>query len=158
MRTHGFANPEYVPAWYYVLQSFHLWARARLAFRSVRWHGARGKFRHCFLLCKCCGLTRLCARLQPMTDLSILLSKLVTSKGEILIPGLSELVTPLTGEEKDRYNALDYSVSVWKCPRNSTMGLSLAYPGLIGCGFRSRLAQLRYRMTRRRCSWVACDT
>lgn len=47
-----------------------------------------------------------------MTDLSILLSKLVTPKGEILIPGLSELIAPLTPEEKDRYNALDYSVSV----------------------------------------------
>lgn len=107
-----FHNPDYVPARHYVLQSFHLWTKARLAFRSVRWDGARGKFRHCFLLCKSRGLTRLRAHLQPMTDLSILLSKLVTPKGDILIPGLSELIAPLTPEEKDRYNALDYSISV----------------------------------------------
>jgi len=48
---------------------------------------------------------------EPMTDLFIILSKLVTPKGEILVPGLSELVAPLTAEEKDRYNALDYNVS-----------------------------------------------
>lgn len=47
-----------------------------------------------------------------MTDLFLLMSKLVTPKGEILVPGLSELVAPLTEEEKSRYNALDYSVSV----------------------------------------------
>lgn len=47
-----------------------------------------------------------------MTDLFLLLSKLVTPKGEILVPGLSELVAPLTEEEKNRYHVLDYSVSV----------------------------------------------
>lgn len=35
-----------------------------------------------------------------MTDLILLMSKLVKPSGEILIPGLDELVTPLTEEEK----------------------------------------------------------
>jgi Cys-Gly metallodipeptidase DUG1 len=37
---------------------------------------------------------------KPMTDLILLLGKLVTPAGEILIPGLSELVAPLTDEER----------------------------------------------------------
>jgi len=46
-----------------------------------------------------------------MTDLFLLMSKLVTPKGEILIPGLAELVAPLTEEEKKLYDVLDYSVA-----------------------------------------------
>lgn len=48
---------------------------------------------------------------EPMTDLILLLSRLVTPKGEILIPGLSDLVAPLTDEERKRYDVLDYSVA-----------------------------------------------
>jgi len=46
-----------------------------------------------------------------MTDLVHLLSKLVTTRGEILIPGLDDLVAPLTDEERKRYEVLDYSVA-----------------------------------------------
>lgn len=46
-----------------------------------------------------------------MTDLIHLLSKLVNVKGEILIPGIAELVDPLTDEEYKRYEVLDYSVA-----------------------------------------------
>ena len=46
-----------------------------------------------------------------MTDLITVLSKLVTPKGEILIPGVNELVAPLTEEEKRRYEAIDFGVS-----------------------------------------------
>ena len=46
-----------------------------------------------------------------MTDLIHLLGKLVTTRGEILIPGLNELVAPLTDEERKRYEVLDYSVA-----------------------------------------------
>lgn len=60
-----------------------------------------------------------------MTDLCILLSKLVTPLGEILVPGLSELIAPLGAGEKDRYDALDYSVSVRNFPRSPAMDLSL---------------------------------
>ncbi|KAG8934839.1 hypothetical protein FRC03_009505 [Tulasnella sp. 419] len=48
---------------------------------------------------------------EPMTDLVTLLSKLVKPSGEILIPGLDELVAPLTEEEKARYDVLDYSIA-----------------------------------------------
>jgi Cys-Gly metallodipeptidase DUG1 len=38
-------------------------------------------------------------------------SKLVTSKGEILIPGIKEMVAPLTDEERARYEAIHAEVS-----------------------------------------------
>lgn len=37
---------------------------------------------------------------EPMTDLVHLLSKLVGPSGEILVPGIKELVAPLTDEER----------------------------------------------------------
>ncbi|KAG9044366.1 hypothetical protein FS837_008254 [Tulasnella sp. UAMH 9824] len=48
---------------------------------------------------------------EPMTDLILLMSRLVKPNGEILIPGLDHLVAPLTDEEKQRYDVLDYSIS-----------------------------------------------
>ncbi|KAG8965002.1 hypothetical protein FRC00_013778 [Tulasnella sp. 408] len=48
---------------------------------------------------------------EPMTDLILLMSRLVKPNGEILIPGLDQLVAPLTDEEKQRYDVLDYSIS-----------------------------------------------
>ncbi|KAG8904868.1 hypothetical protein FRB99_001035 [Tulasnella sp. 403] len=48
---------------------------------------------------------------EPMTDLILLMSKLVTPSGDILIPGISELVAPLTNEERARYDVLDYSIA-----------------------------------------------
>ncbi|KAL5520720.1 hypothetical protein ACEPAF_2722 [Sanghuangporus sanghuang] len=47
---------------------------------------------------------------EPMTDLIQLFSKLVTPTGKILIPGVSELVAPLTDEERERYEKIDYGV------------------------------------------------
>jgi Cys-Gly metallodipeptidase DUG1 len=37
---------------------------------------------------------------EPMTDLFAIFSKLVTPNGKILIPGINELIKPLTPEEK----------------------------------------------------------
>jgi Cys-Gly metallodipeptidase DUG1 len=37
---------------------------------------------------------------EPMTDLIQLMSKLVTPKGKILVPGVNELVAPLTDAER----------------------------------------------------------
>ena len=37
---------------------------------------------------------------EPMTDLIYVMSKLVTPDGKILIPGINELVAPLTDKEK----------------------------------------------------------
>jgi Cys-Gly metallodipeptidase DUG1 len=48
---------------------------------------------------------------EPMTELVHLMSTLATPKGEILIPGIKDLVAPLTAEEKNRYDVMDFSVS-----------------------------------------------
>lgn len=48
---------------------------------------------------------------EPMTALIILMSKLVTPKGEILIPGVYEGVTAANDKELQRYNELDYSIA-----------------------------------------------
>ncbi|KAI3477706.1 hypothetical protein L1887_60525 [Cichorium endivia] len=48
---------------------------------------------------------------EPMTDLFTIMSKLVTAKGEILIPGIKELVAPLTDEERKRYDVMDFQLS-----------------------------------------------
>lgn len=37
---------------------------------------------------------------EPMTDLILLLGKLVTPQGEILVPGVEELVPPLANGER----------------------------------------------------------
>lgn len=47
---------------------------------------------------------------EPMTDLFSVFSKLVTPAGEILIPGIKDLVAPLTAEEKARYDVIDITV------------------------------------------------
>ncbi|PGH16091.1 hypothetical protein AJ80_05306 [Polytolypa hystricis UAMH7299] len=47
---------------------------------------------------------------EPMTDLVHLLSKLVDAKGNILIPGIKDLVAPLTEEEKSLYNTISYTM------------------------------------------------
>ncbi|KAL7003995.1 hypothetical protein EMMF5_006471 [Cystobasidiomycetes sp. EMM_F5] len=48
---------------------------------------------------------------EPMTDLIHLFSKLVNSDGEIQVPGVKELVAPLTDEEKQRYVGMDFQTS-----------------------------------------------
>ena len=58
-----------------------------------------------------------------MTDLFAVFSKLVTGKGEILIPGINDLIAPLTDEERKRYEVMDFNLAVR--PRTIT-GRSLA--------------------------------
>jgi Cys-Gly metallodipeptidase DUG1 len=48
---------------------------------------------------------------EPMTDLVILLSTLVSPQGDILIEGVDEMVPPADEEERALYAALDYSIS-----------------------------------------------
>jgi len=48
---------------------------------------------------------------EPMTDLIHLLGQLVSTKGEIKIPGISSLVAPVTVDEMKRYEVLDYTVA-----------------------------------------------
>ncbi|KAK2460830.1 hypothetical protein APHAL10511_007300 [Amanita phalloides] len=47
---------------------------------------------------------------EPMTDLILLMSKLVDSKGNILIPGVEDMVPPPDEQEIALYQKLDYSV------------------------------------------------
>ncbi|CAZ80831.1 unnamed protein product [Tuber melanosporum] len=48
---------------------------------------------------------------EPMTDLVRLLATLVGNKGKIHIPGLNELVAPLTDEEKELYKDISFEMS-----------------------------------------------
>ena len=47
---------------------------------------------------------------EPMTDLVRTMASLVDSNGKILIPGLNELVAPLTAEEKSLYGDIAFSM------------------------------------------------
>ncbi|KAI0249777.1 CNDP dipeptidase [Lactifluus subvellereus] len=47
---------------------------------------------------------------EPMTDLIALLSRLVDPKGNILIPGVDEMVPPPDEEERRLYENLDYAI------------------------------------------------
>lgn len=47
---------------------------------------------------------------EPMVDLAHVFSKLVTPSGEILIPGIKEMVAPLTPEEDALYDALNFDL------------------------------------------------
>ncbi|ESK84268.1 glutamate carboxypeptidase [Moniliophthora roreri MCA 2997] len=48
---------------------------------------------------------------EPMTDLIVLMSKLVDVKGNILIPGVDEMVSVADANERKLYESLDYSIS-----------------------------------------------
>ncbi|KII91485.1 hypothetical protein PLICRDRAFT_38246 [Plicaturopsis crispa FD-325 SS-3] len=48
---------------------------------------------------------------EPMTDLVLLLSKLVAPDGSILIPGVDDMVHAASEEEKKIYDSLDYSIA-----------------------------------------------
>lgn len=47
---------------------------------------------------------------EPMIDLSHIFSKLVTPSGEILIPGIQEMVAPLTPEEDKLYDTINFDL------------------------------------------------
>ena len=47
---------------------------------------------------------------EPMTDLMTILSRLVSNDGKILIPGIHEMVAPLTEEEKSLYGPIAYTM------------------------------------------------
>lgn len=46
---------------------------------------------------------------ESMSDLMFLMSDLVDSSGKILIPGISDTVKPLSGEEKKLYETIDFN-------------------------------------------------
>jgi len=47
---------------------------------------------------------------EPMTDLVLLMSKLVAPDGKILVPGVDEMVSAASEDEIAIYNALDYDI------------------------------------------------
>ncbi|CCM05748.1 uncharacterized protein FIBRA_07980 [Fibroporia radiculosa] len=47
---------------------------------------------------------------EPMTDLILLMSKLVAPDGTILVPGVDDMVSAASAEEKSIYDALDYDI------------------------------------------------
>lgn len=47
---------------------------------------------------------------EPMSVLILLMSKLVTPKGEILIPGIMDSVAPVTADEKKIYENIDFTM------------------------------------------------
>jgi len=47
---------------------------------------------------------------EPMTDLVLLMSKLVNTDGTILIPGVDDMVSAADAEEMKLYDVLDYSI------------------------------------------------
>ncbi|ODV93261.1 hypothetical protein PACTADRAFT_46529 [Pachysolen tannophilus NRRL Y-2460] len=47
---------------------------------------------------------------EPMTDLISVMGKLVDSKGKILIPGVSEMVAPVTDKEDEIYEKIEFDV------------------------------------------------
>jgi Cys-Gly metallodipeptidase DUG1 len=51
---------------------------------------------------------------EPMTELMIMLSKLVDSKGDILVPGINGLVDDVTPDEIDQYKQIDFSMEEFK--------------------------------------------
>lgn len=60
---------------------------------------------------------------EPMTDLVQVLSKLVDSNGKILVPGIDEMIAPLTATEDALYDDIDFSVDELHAACGSTTGL-----------------------------------
>lgn len=62
---------------------------------------------------------------EPMTDLIKLMSTLVDSKGKIQIPGVYDMVAPLTDKENALYDNIDFSVE----ELNAALGLETGLHG-----------------------------
>lgn len=51
---------------------------------------------------------------EPMTDLILLMSSLVDSKGKILIPGLMDDVLPVNEKERELYTNIDFDIKCFE--------------------------------------------
>lgn len=60
---------------------------------------------------------------EPMTDLVKVLSTLVDGQGRILIPGISDMIAPLTDEENQLYDDIDFSVEELNAASGSSTAL-----------------------------------
>jgi len=47
---------------------------------------------------------------EPMTDLVLLMSKLVSPDGKILIPGINEMIAPVTQDEQEKFEAIHFEM------------------------------------------------
>ncbi|KAI0768250.1 hypothetical protein BD413DRAFT_614581 [Trametes elegans] len=61
---------------------------------------------------------------EPMTDLILLMSKLVAPDGTILVPGVKDMVPPPDQTEIDLYKALDYTIADLDESTGAHIGLS----------------------------------
>ncbi|SJL10080.1 probable DUG1-Cys-Gly metallo-di-peptidase [Armillaria ostoyae] len=61
---------------------------------------------------------------EPMTDLVILMSKLVDPQGHILIPGVDEMVPPAFADERSIYEKLDYAIEDIEAAAGASIALS----------------------------------
>lgn len=69
-----------------------------------------------------------------LADVVLAVSKLVTTDGKILIPGLMDLVAPLTDEERKRYEVINASIKV--CVLTSTRSSGNLTLSMIRTGLR----------------------
>jgi len=60
---------------------------------------------------------------EPMTDLTRILAKLVDTDGKIQIPGINEMVAPLTEDEKGLYGGISYTMDNLHESLGSTTGI-----------------------------------
>ncbi|PWN43398.1 CNDP dipeptidase [Ceraceosorus guamensis] len=74
---------------------------------------------------------------EPMTDLFHIMSSLVTPQGEILVPGIKELVDPLTDEERKRYEVMEFGVKDMNEATGSATTISDEKEGIL-------MARMRY--------------
>ncbi|KAH7101198.1 CNDP dipeptidase [Auriculariales sp. MPI-PUGE-AT-0066] len=61
---------------------------------------------------------------EPMTDLVLLMSKLVSTEGKILVPGVYDLVKGLQPGEKELFEALDYGIQDVEASAGGQIALS----------------------------------
>lgn len=77
---------------------------------------------------------------EAMTDLTLLLSKLVDNKGKILIPGVMDDVKPFSAEEEKLYHQIEFSCEEFRsevgtsrlihCDKVNTLTHRWRYPSL----------------------------
>lgn len=74
---------------------------------------------------------------EPMTDLLRVISQLVTPQGEILVPGIKDLVRPLQADEAEQYEAIEYDLATFQESVQADIALSHDKSALL-------MARMRY--------------
>lgn len=92
---------------------------------------------------------------EPMTDLIKVMSNLVDSKGKILIPGVYDMVAPLTDKENELYDAIDFSVEELNAASGSETSLHDNKQDILK--HRWRFPSLSFARYRRCLFWCWCQ-